>query len=75
VFGVDDADRGQVVAAVVVVSPGTDFDEAALRDALKERLSAYKVPRRIVALTPDALPVLSSGKPDMARLAEVVGHA
>jgi acyl-CoA synthetase (AMP-forming)/AMP-acid ligase II len=75
VFGIDDAARGQVVAAVVVVSRGSDFDEASVRGALRDRLSAYKVPKRVVALTPDELPVLSSGKPDMARLAVVVGDA
>jgi acyl-CoA synthetase (AMP-forming)/AMP-acid ligase II len=41
--------------------------------ALRERLSAYKVPRRIVRMTPTELPIMSSGNPDMRRIVEVVG--
>ena len=51
------------------------LDIDALRDALRAKLSAYKVPRRIVRFTPTELPMLSSGKPDMRRLAEVVGES
>jgi acyl-CoA synthetase (AMP-forming)/AMP-acid ligase II len=71
-FGVDDAERGQIVAAAVVLPAGATFEESALRAALREKLSAYKVPRRILALSPEQLPLLSSGKPDLRRLAELV---
>jgi acyl-CoA synthetase (AMP-forming)/AMP-acid ligase II len=71
VFGLDDAERGQIVAAVVVSPPGAAFDEAALRAALRRKLSAYKVPRRFVAIPEEQLPLLSSGKPDLRRLAEL----
>ena len=50
VVGVDDPDRGQVVAAALRV-PGDqeppDTDE--LRASLRKRLSAYKVPQRYLA--------------------------
>jgi acyl-CoA synthetase (AMP-forming)/AMP-acid ligase II len=72
VFGLPDADRGAIVAAVVVADPDVPLDTDAVHDALRARLSAYKVPRRIVRFTPDELPMLSSGKPDMRRLAEMV---
>jgi acyl-CoA synthetase (AMP-forming)/AMP-acid ligase II len=73
VFGLPDADRGAIVAAVVVADSAVPLDTDAVHDALRARLSAYKVPRRIVRFTPDELPMLSSGKPDMPRLLEMVG--
>lgn len=69
VVGVPDATRGQVVAAVLVLPDGSeDFDEAALRLRLRTELSAYKIPRRILALPRTAIPLLSSGKIDAQRL-------
>lgn len=69
VMGIPDAERGQSVAAVVVLPDGSDtFDEEALRAVLKTQLSAYKIPRRFVALPRAALPLLSSGKVDTQRL-------
>ena len=69
VIGVPDARRGQVVAAVVVRPDGAaHFDEAALVALLKTELSAYKIPKRFVALRSAEVPLLSSGKVDMRRL-------
>ena len=68
VVGIPDADRGQVVAAVIAQPEGADFDEAALRERLKAELSAYKIPRRFLALPRNEIPLLSSGKVDMQRL-------
>ena len=69
VFGIPDPDRGQAVVAVVATDG--DVDESALRHELKRELSAYKIPRRIVAMAPARIPVLPSGKVDMKRLATV----
>ena len=44
--GLDDTERGQIVAAVVVADADVALDTDALRDALRARLSAYKVPRK-----------------------------
>jgi acyl-CoA synthetase (AMP-forming)/AMP-acid ligase II len=75
VFGLDDAERGQIVAAVLVAPESATIDVEQLRTELKTKLSSYKVPRVIVRLAPDDLPVLSSGKPDMTRLIEISrGH-
>lgn len=72
VIGLPDARRGQLVAAVVVQPDGAaDFDEAALVALLKPELSAYKVPKRFVALRSSEVPLLSSGKVDMRRLREL----
>ena len=69
VIGIPDAQRGQLVAAVVAVPDGSGaFDEAALGELLKEELSAYKIPKRIVALPRAEIPLLSSGKVDTQQL-------
>jgi len=69
VVGLDDTERGQLVAAVVVQPDGPDtFDEAGLRERLKTELSSYKIPRRFLALPRAELPLLSSGKPDGQQL-------
>jgi acyl-CoA synthetase (AMP-forming)/AMP-acid ligase II len=64
VLGIPDAERGQLVAAVLRVPSGCLVDTAELRSRLAERLSAYKVPRRFLLLADDAVPMLPSGKPD-----------
>ena len=68
VFGLPDPERGQVVAAVLVEPPVGTPDDEALRRLLRDRLSAFKVPRRVLRITRADLPVLSSGKPDLPRL-------
>lgn len=69
VVGLPDPHRGQLVAAVVVLQDGAAFDETAVRDKLREELSSFKIPRRF-AVVPQ-VPVMSSGKVDMARLMAV----
>jgi acyl-CoA synthetase (AMP-forming)/AMP-acid ligase II len=73
VVGVDDEARGQVVAAAVRVPEGAEVDAGELRDRLAERLSAYKVPRRIVLLADAEVPIMSSGKLDLRALKELLG--
>ena len=50
-----------------------DVDD--LRARLRERLSAYKVPRRIVVVPDDDVPMMSSGKLDLRALKEMLGGA
>ena len=69
VLGIPDPERGQTVVAVIATED--HFDESVLRNELKQELSAYKIPRRIVAMPPSEIPLLSSGKVDMNRLATV----
>jgi acyl-CoA synthetase (AMP-forming)/AMP-acid ligase II len=68
VIGLPDAQRGQVVAAVIALADDQPFDERALREGLARELSSYKIPRRIVAIPATELPQLSSGKVDGRRL-------
>ncbi len=75
VIGVDRPPRGQVVAGAVVVPAGRELDADeldALRRALAERLSVYKVPQILVAMREDEVPLLSSGKLDPRALREVL---
>jgi acyl-CoA synthetase (AMP-forming)/AMP-acid ligase II len=65
VVGIPDADRGELVAAVIIQS---GVDEAALRERLKGELSSYKIPKRFLALPRAEVPLLSSGKVDTQRL-------
>jgi acyl-CoA synthetase (AMP-forming)/AMP-acid ligase II len=68
VLGLPDPERGQLVAAVVAMEDGAEFDEAALRDRLTAELSSYKIPKRFAAVPPSDIPVLSSGKVDLGAL-------
>ncbi|BBX03576.1 AMP-binding protein [Mycolicibacterium moriokaense] len=71
VVGLPDPERGQVVAAVVVLDDGAAFDEADLRERLRTELSAYKIPRRFAAIASSDVPLMSSGKIDFPRLTKV----
>ena len=58
VFGVDDADLGQAVAAIVV---GAGVDEVELREFVADRLAYYKVPAHW-RMTDAPLPRTATGK-------------
>jgi acyl-CoA synthetase (AMP-forming)/AMP-acid ligase II len=73
VIGVDDDDRGQVVAALVRAPEGLEVDLEDLRSKLRTRLSAYKVPRRILTVTDAEVPMMSSGKLDRRAMQERLG--
>jgi acyl-CoA synthetase (AMP-forming)/AMP-acid ligase II len=72
VLGVDDETRGQVVAALVR-APAGDVDVDDLRARLRQRLSAYKVPRTIVVVAERDVPMMSSGKLDHRAVKELLG--
>jgi acyl-CoA synthetase (AMP-forming)/AMP-acid ligase II len=72
VLGVPDPERGQAVAAVLTTDDPAELDEAALKRGVAEKLSSFKVPRRILRFASAEMPMLSSGKIDMRRLAEMV---
>jgi acyl-CoA synthetase (AMP-forming)/AMP-acid ligase II len=66
VFGVPDAERGELVGAVVVPDEGAELVADQLAEGLRKNIAAYKVPRLMRVWTPDEVPRLSSGKPDRA---------
>jgi acyl-CoA synthetase (AMP-forming)/AMP-acid ligase II len=51
VIGVPDAEWGEIVCAVVVLSPGSSVDLGDLRSHCEGRLARYKQPRRLVIAT------------------------
>lgn len=61
VYGVDDPVHGQVVKAVVVVSPGSTLTADEVRSFCAETLASYKVPTE-VELRTEALPRTANGK-------------
>jgi acyl-CoA synthetase (AMP-forming)/AMP-acid ligase II len=71
VFGIPDPDRGQLVAAVVGLDGGAEFDETTLRRQLAAELSAYKIPKRFAAVPVAGIPLLPSGKVDLRELQRI----
>jgi acyl-coenzyme A synthetase/AMP-(fatty) acid ligase len=68
VVGIADAERGQNVAAAVVLESGRALDAAECQARLRRELSAYKVPRHTFFFEKSALPFTDSGKIDKRRL-------
>ena len=62
VWGVEDPEWGQAVAAAVVFAPGRPMTWSVIRQQLSERLASFKCPRRWVEL--EAFDRLASGKVD-----------
>jgi acyl-CoA synthetase (AMP-forming)/AMP-acid ligase II len=74
VVAIDDVARGQLVGALVCAPEGSvDVDD--LRTRLRGRLSAYKVPRRVVAVPQEKVPMMSSGKLDLRGIKELLREA
>jgi acyl-CoA synthetase (AMP-forming)/AMP-acid ligase II len=72
VVGLPDAEIGQLVVAAVVPTEGSAPTEASLRAALHERLSSYKVPRRILVIAPDEVLWTPSNKIRLADMAKMI---
>jgi acyl-CoA synthetase (AMP-forming)/AMP-acid ligase II len=73
VFGVRHPDRGEDVVALVVPTPeaaGT-IDADGIRLGLRDQLSSYKVPRRIITITDADVPWMTSQKADRRALGEL----
>jgi acyl-coenzyme A synthetase/AMP-(fatty) acid ligase len=62
VFGLPDAVKGEIVFAVAVPLADHQLDPGALREALRQRLSAYKVPQQIVVMPFEEVPRTGSDK-------------
>jgi acyl-CoA synthetase (AMP-forming)/AMP-acid ligase II len=73
VFGVPAGDRGEDVGAVVVSRGSDRLDVDELRAGTRRRLSGYKVPRHIEVLNDGDVPMLPTGKVDLAALRELLG--
>ena len=75
VYGVLDQERGSVVGAVIVPSPGLRLDAATIRAEAAKFLSGYKVPRVVVVLQASQIPKLSSSKVDRRALIRMLQEA
>lgn len=60
VIGRPDALRGQVVCAYLVLAEGQVLNKKAIKEYLRDKLAAYKIPREFIQL--DTLPKNQSGK-------------
>ena len=75
VFGVLAGERGEDVAAVLVPESSVAFELDAITAALRERLSSYKIPKRLRIVEEGDLPKLPTGKVDLASLRELFPEA
>lgn len=66
VIGLPHPDFGEAVVACVTPRPGAAPDEAAIRADLRERLAAFKIPKRVIVL--GELPRNAMGKVQKAAL-------
>ncbi|MEP6295691.1 MAG: acyl-CoA synthetase, partial [Ilumatobacter sp.] len=66
VVGIPDEKFGEAVTGVVQLRSGESFDEAAVIAHVREKLAAYKSPKRI--LTVDTIGRAANGKVDYKRL-------
>lgn len=69
VIGIADSDWGQVVVAFVTPANSKVWDDEQIRDDLKQTLSPFKIPKKIISI--DHLPLTESGKTDKAKLARI----
>ncbi len=72
VTGLPDAAVGEAVVAAVVPAPGASPTEHGVRTALRDRLSSFKIPRRIVFITDDDVPRTATGKIRLSEVAALV---
>jgi acyl-CoA synthetase (AMP-forming)/AMP-acid ligase II len=73
VVGVDDPTFGQRVTAVASLRADGRADEAALREFVRAKIAAYKVPKQVVLV--DAVQRAANGKPDYTWARKIVEAA
>ena len=72
VVGLPDAERDEIVAAVIVVNDGSKVPELDdLHGFCRERMAAYKVPRRYRFAEDAELPLTSTRKLQKSRLSDL----
>jgi acyl-CoA synthetase (AMP-forming)/AMP-acid ligase II len=69
--GVPHDTLGEMVVACIVTEAGATLDESILRAFVAERLSSYKVPRRVIFLAESELSLTGSNKVRTAALREL----
>lgn len=74
VVGIPDPARGQLLVAAVVPRDGAALDTERLREALRERLSSFKVPREYVVFRREDVPMLPSNKVARREIEKIVAR-
>ena len=69
VIGVNDPRKGDLVVACVAPNEGADIDDSMLLGFLKDKLAAYKLPRKVMQM--EALPRNATGKILKTKLREI----
>jgi acyl-CoA synthetase (AMP-forming)/AMP-acid ligase II len=72
--GVPHATLSEMVVSCVVPQDGASINENQVRDFLKEKLASYKVPRRVLVLRDDEVPVTGNGKVKTTELRELAAQ-
>ncbi|MBT6102422.1 MAG: AMP-binding protein, partial [Verrucomicrobia bacterium] len=72
VIGINDPRKGDLVVACVAPSEGVTIEDAALLGFLKDKLAAYKMPRRVMQM--EALPRNATGKILKTKLREIAAE-
>jgi acyl-CoA synthetase (AMP-forming)/AMP-acid ligase II len=72
--GVPHDKLGEMVVACIVAENGATLDEAAVRSYVAERLSAYKVPRRVLFLADSDVSMTGTNKVKTAPLRELAAR-
>jgi len=72
VAGLPDAEYGKLVAAAVVLAEGASPNPESLQAALRQTLSSYKVPRRIVFIAENDIPRTATGKIKLSETAALI---
>jgi acyl-CoA synthetase (AMP-forming)/AMP-acid ligase II len=70
--GVPHESLGEAVVTCILPHAGVTLDETAIREYLRQRLASYKVPRRVLFLREDELPMTGSEK---VKAAALIQHA
>lgn len=71
-IGMPDRRLGEVVVLCAVKEEGAVIDEEAIRSALRDKLAAYKVPRRVLFFEIEEYPLTATGKVKDNELRELV---
>jgi acyl-CoA synthetase (AMP-forming)/AMP-acid ligase II len=72
VVGLPDAERGQIVGCLVCPEPGCDLRDDEMTSRLRDQLSSFKIPRKIVVTDYEDAPWLASGKISKPRVIEML---
>lgn len=72
--GVPDELLGELVVACIVPHEGVKLDEASIKDFAKQKLSSYKVPRRVLFFDEDQLETTGSAKIKTADLRKLASE-